>query len=223
MRTYCWYRCRCVHGDNKKENLTQSLFLSAQMWIAVDYYLAEAAGGSMFLQRGTDSTFQPQILPPQPPVNRLTPTPPAGTCGVRHNEFCPSAWPTDLLGPIPQTPPGATQVVKDPASNKLTQCGSFCQKQQDCSAGSDPTADCFCGVPSPQDIRKLGLDPVVPPLVCLVLALSTVGTIGGRDYSKTPYVDEREEPYQCPCNSTYLSNECCGKPDGLLYFGDSPD
>ena len=99
-------------------------------------------------------------------------------------------------------------------SKKLTVCGSYCNGPQDCGS-SDVTESCFCAIPSPADSRTLGLDIVDPVAVCLILAMTTISSpLNGRSVSG--YVDEREMAYQCRCNSTYTSNECCGSRDGRV-------
>ncbi len=76
--------------------------------------------------------------------------------------------------------------------------------------------DCFCGVPTPEDGRRLGLDIIAPVPVCLVLAHLVVDGLSGRDIGRS-FVDQRGVPYQCPCNSTYISNACCGNEDGMVW------
>ena len=85
---------------------------------------------------------------------------------------------------------------------------------KDCGS-SDFMKSCSCAIPSPADSRTLGLDIIAPVAVCLLLATTTVTTpLNGR--SVPQYVDERVMSYQCLCNSTYTSNECCGSRDELV-------
>lgn len=88
--------------------------------------------------------------------------------------------------------------------------------RQDCGS-SDVMESCSCAIPSPADSRTLGLDIVDPVAVCLILAMTTISSpLNGRSVSG--YVDEREIAYQCRCNLTYTSNECCGSRDGRVLY-----
>lgn len=144
--------------------------------------------------------------------------PAAGSCGHDHKQFCPEPWPVDVLGPVPRAPPDATLVWKAPGDGgtNLTQCGSRCQGPKDCGSGDGSGEDgCFCALPSPQDSRKLGLDPVAPVAVCLALVHAAIsGGIAGRGVER--FVDERGEQYRCLCNETYVSPECCGSGKARL-------
>jgi len=192
------------------------MFLSPIWNIVASQNIAQHGDGSLTLEATGSQQSEVQVLPPQPPVNRLSPYPPAGTCGPDKMQFCPSTWPTDILGPLSQmqTPPDATLIVKDPASTDFTKCGQYCEGPQDCKP-SDSKDSCICALPSPKDSRSLGLDPISPKTICLALALAITG-ISGRDVPQ--YLDERELPYQCACNSTYISNDCCGSNDGRVWL-----
>lgn len=218
IRTYCWPLCAC-NGVPQKKGPAADVFNSVLWNIVAGQSFAQHGDGSVTLGATDSQQGEMQILPPQPPSNRLSPTPPAGTCGPDGKQFCPATWPTDLLGPIPRAPPNATLIVADanpPASSRnFTTCGQYCSAPSDCGPG-DAEDDCFCAIPSAQDAKTLGLDPVAPVSVCLVLALAITG-ISGRDDSSSRYLDGRGEPYQCPCNVTYISNECCGKRDGMVW------
>lgn len=194
---------------------------TSELWnIVAGQSFAQQSDGSMTLGATGSQQSEMQILPPQPPSNRLSPTPPAGTCGFDSRQFCPATWPVELLGAIPRAPPNATLIISDtdpqPASpHNFTTCGQYCSAASDCGPG-DTEDECFCAIPSPQDARTLGLDPVAPVSVCLVLALAITG-LSGRDGGRG-YLDERGEAYQCRCNATYVSNECCGAKDGIVWL-----
>jgi len=229
IRTWCRMRCTCKKDPSKQDPLKQ-MFGSTLWNIIASQNLAANPDGSMTLQ-GTDSQqSETQILPAQPVANRLNHNA-AGTCGPDKLQFCPSNWPTEILGDIKQmlTPSNATEIIAPPASpptNDFTTCGRYCNSQKDCGPG-DSQEDCFCGLPSPKDARTLGLDPISPVSVCLVLALTVAG-ISGRDVplidngiaapAPPQYLDERGEAYQCPCNFTYISNSCCGVKDGMVWL-----
>ena len=208
--------------------MTSSLFGTNLMRLAQNIWVEQKTDGSMDLTSATDGTNAAQpgpsginILPAQNVAsNRLHPGgPPAGTCGRDKRQFCPMAWPKAL--PIPRTPVGATQIYSSPASaaissDNFTQCGQYCQGPKDCSS-SEVDDQCLCAVPSQQDARKLGLDPVAPVSVCLALVGAAVSSLAGRDEIK--YLDEIGAEYQCPCNRTYTAPACCGSKDGLIGIG----
>ncbi|KAL8731382.1 MAG: hypothetical protein Q9166_003474 [cf. Caloplaca sp. 2 TL-2023] len=207
IRTYCWRRCACNIRPTKA-NVTTSIFGLSVWPLLGDIYVAEHPNGSMTLGNLNTQTSQMQILPAQPPVNRLGGTAPAaGTCGIDGKQFCEIPWPVEILGPdIPRAPSNVTQVVKPPPrppSDNLTECGRYCSKPQDCSPAVDDGNGCFCGIPSPEDSRILSLDPVAPVPVCLVLAHLLGGGLSGRDIdtTQTRYLDQSGEPYLWPCNS----------------------
>jgi len=232
IRTWCRMRCRCKKSPSKTDPLKQ--LLGSTVWnIIASQNIAANPDGSMTIQGTNSQQSEQQVLPAQPGANRLHGIA-AGTCGPDKLQFCPSTWPTEILGDIKQmlTPPNATEIIAPPASpptKDFTTCGRYCSKQKDCGPG-DSQRDCFCGLPSPKDAYTLGLDPISPVSVCLVLALTVAG-ISGRDVpvleggfaapAPAPalqYLDERGEAYQCPCNSTYISSSCCGVKDGMVWL-----
>ena len=222
IRMYCWQRCACTFGPRHKDNQTIGLWMSpiAQIWrVSMAQQLSQQKDGSITLEEvgaGSSSEGQSigQVLPRQQGSK-----PAAGSCGHDHKQFCPEPWPANILGPVPRSPPGATNVWKGPGETvgKLTQCGSRCSKPQDCGDGSGSGKDgCFCALPSPQDSHKLGLDPIAPVAVCLGLIFQINKGIAGRDVSK--FVDERGEAYRCLCNATFNAEECCGARNGMVHL-----
>lgn len=173
----------------------------------------------MTLGDSKSQTSSTRILPPQQRGRRFAPR--AGSCGTDHRQFCEVPWPVDLMGPdTPRAPPDITQLVKDassPPPPKLTECGMYCNGPQDCSASvAGSEHGCFCGIPSPKDSMVLGLDPVAPVPVCLVLGQAMTNGLHGRN-TAIRYFDERGLPYQCLCNATFVSERCCGSTDGVIY------
>lgn len=209
MRFYCWQRCACNYLPTR-DNLTTGMWLDPRVrtwrFLSTHVLIQQNDGSVTYHQTGAQSS-EGLVLPAQ-----VGTTPHAGTCGTNGTQFCPSLWPENSLGPISQmqAPPNSTEIVKPKTagSNNLTVCGSYCTGPQDCGS-SNALESCSCAMPSPADTRTLGLDPVAPVAVCLVLALTTISSpLNGRGVPQ--YVDERGLAYQCRCNSTYTSNECCG-------------
>ena len=201
IRYHCWQRCACAKNPTER-NRTSSAFINQAMRLSSETCIEQnKKDGSMTLKTDADGTGPAEasqsmtILPAQNVArNRLNPHgPPAGTCGADKRQFCPMKWPK-AIGPVPQTPVGATLIVKSPAaaaaavpSNNFTQCGQYCHGPQDCGS-SDANDQCLCAVPSPQDAKTLRLDVVAPVPVCLVLVGLAVGSLAGRD--ETKYLDE---------------------------------
>ena len=211
IRFWCWQRCACATNPTK-EDPAAKMFINPVWNIIASQNIAQHGDGSLTLESTGSQQSEMQILPAQVAASRLNPNgSPAGTCGADKQQFCPQSWPTSILGPISemQTPPNATLVVKDPASKDFTKCGQYCDTPQDCGP-SDSQDTCVCALPSPKDVRTLGLDPVAPKTICLALALVITG-ISGRDVPE--YLDESGLPYHCACNSGYVSSNCCGNPD----------
>lgn len=215
IRFHCWQRCACSKNPSKEDPVT-SLFLKPIWNIVGSRNIAQHDDGSLTLEATGSQQSEMQILPPQPPSNRLSHYPPAGTCGHDGRQFCPIPWPADIQGPVSQmqTPPNATLIVKDPASANFTKCGRYCDTSQDCGP-SDSKDTCVCAIPSPKDSRTLGLDPISPKTICLALALAITG-ISSRAVPQ--YLDEEGSPYQCACNTTYISNDCCRNDDWMVWL-----
>ena len=219
---YCWQRCACTSMPRKQDNQTIGLWMSpiALVWrVSTKSQLAQQKDGSITVEEvgaGTSSEGQSlgEVLPRQVGAN-----PPAGHCGHDHKQFCAEAWPIDVFGAVPRSPPDATNVWKDAGekAGDLTQCGSRCEKPQDCRGGGATGGyGCFCALPSLEDIRKLGLDPVAPVAVCLALMYKVNKGLSGRDVER--YVDQEGQNYRCLCNATLVAEECCGARDGMVYL-----
>ena len=183
------------------------------------------AGSSNTSDQGL-SRQQLQILPPQ-----SGPMSPSGACGADSRQFCPSAWPSDILGPIPRGPPDVetqaqaqaqAQAQVDPAPTSLfpglpkpPKCGNSCTGQKDCNITGDGNTGCNCQEvqPGAKEVGLYGLDPVFPGRVCLPILLTAAaksllkGQVGSRSVS---------EVRDCWCHSTNLSTKCCGSADGVV-------
>ena len=205
IRFHCIQHCQC-EGDTAKTPFQGFWLLVDGMGInlrnsdgsfTIDASATSSstqAQGVSFIGQGSSNKKQKTksvtVLPPQHGNNSAS-----GTCGPANNTFCPSAWPTDLLGPIPLAPPNATQIVRPHVAKgsrkDMTVCGNQCSGPQDCRSPSlnNTQTDhaCTCAFPNPQDAHVLGLDPVSPVSVCLVLMravfasqMSSKGNLNGR-------------------------------------------
>lgn len=210
IRFYCWQHCACT-SEPTGENTT-STPSTTKLWAFVKgHEMAHNSNGSYTYQQTGSQASEGQVLPPQ---NRLGT--PAGSCGTDGRQFCSVPWPTNILGPIPQSPPHSTEIEHAFDSKDMTTCGNTCKGPQDCGS-KDPDADCFCALPSPDDAHRLGLDPIASPFVCLSLALGiSIGGLGRRDVKR--YVDQKGWEYRCPCNETFVAPECCGVRDGMVFL-----
>ena len=238
VRYHCWKNCRCADYESERGQIHNP---TSKVWNFVrqpqmdmiqkddgSIVLGSAsagsgqAGSSNTSEQGT-SRQQLQILPPQ-----SGPMPPSGTCGADSRQFCPSGWPSDILGPIPQGPPGVetkahvqvqTQAQADPAPAnpfpgllKPPQCGNRCTDSKDCNITGDGNTGCNCQEvqPGAKEVRLYGLDPVFPGKACLPILLTAAaksllkGQVGSRSLSKVR---------DCWCNSTHPSFTCCRSTD----------
>ena len=208
IRMHCIRYCRCTSWPNGRT--TNNTYLNGLWNFIGGAQLALRPSGQIDLQ-STSNAHLATVLPAQ-----NDPGSTSGTCGVNGNQFCPQPWPTPLLGPIPRSPPDATDIVRpgpNPGTNNnLTTCGNKCQGPQDCGGVDDEKA-CACAIPSGEDAKALGLDPVFPVAVCLVLMHSNFGGKGG-------LIGRREgKPWRCLCNVTFAHGECCGSRDGMVWLG----
>ena len=215
IRYYCWRRCVCTQNRGKDNS-------TSKIWkFVTDFTLFQSIEGAVQSQQISNPQNTRQILPPQ-----NVPNPPAGTCGSDGKQFCSLPWPSEY-GPIPRSPPDTTDVIRpDPTFGaNLTVCGNKCNGPQDC-VPSNGIENCYCAIPSYDDVKTLGLDPLYPAAVCLVLlkimdktALTNIHF--GMRSLKTRYVDGAGFPYVCRCNETFSAQECCGSRDGKIWFSDS--
>ena len=165
------------------------------------------------------------VLPGQRGIGRSPGYQASGTCGADGKQFCKAPWPEAELGSVPRAPPYSTEIALPPPTDlkgkgNLTVCGNKCTGQSDCSATVAGYA-CDCAIPSPDDARQLGLDPVAPPSICLSLDAAVFGMASwlvGRDVRTSRGLGQRGFEYRCRCNATYTGSECCGSRDGIMYL-----
>ena len=204
IRFHCKLNCRCSGTAPPVSNPATGTFWQ----VLAQAVVSQQSDGSISF-RGysplAGRTVIRQILPPQGqgPENFHR----AGTCGTDGRQFCEEPWPA-VFGPPPGPTPPPVKISGD--SEGPRQCGNVCSGPLDCSS-SDPTAGCFCAVPSPMDAERLGLPPTTPGkvgAVCLAFAgISHTSDLNGkRDLG---LIDSQGNPYRCLCNETHFAAECC--------------
>ncbi|KAI9680095.1 MAG: hypothetical protein M1817_005111 [Caeruleum heppii] len=219
-RYHCWQHCRCSSGP-RPENRTV-----APMWRFLENAdLVTRADGTVDIavkkqsgQSGLSpsSTTKINVLPARAGENYRS----AGTCGTDGRQFCKVPWPSSLLGPIPTAPPQAIPPDSPSAETSSSevpypQCGTTCISNQSCRGDGSPKG-CRCVAATLDDAKAQGLDPVFPSALCLVTtfvaanAAAKVKPLGGRSAEGLP-------PLACACNQTYVSQACCGSPDGMIW------
>ena len=106
VRFYCYQRCACTYRPTRRDS-TERMWMHpyVKVWRFVNGYdVTQNPDGSLTYGPASASTSSGQILPaPQGATQH------SGTCGPNNTDFCPSPWPTALLGPIQQI-----QVPPDP-------------------------------------------------------------------------------------------------------------
>ena len=164
----------------------------------------------------------------------------SASAGAANDVLRPQAWPTSLLGPVPSAPPNATEVVKPGSAGSgtkgggkpsdMTVCGNKCEGVADCGSGNGTDHVCTCAYPNANDAKWLGLDPVMPMSVCLVLMnvafgvgkMKGGGDLNGRDVGNggvgQKYLDGEGAEWLCRCNATFAHNECCGSQNGMVWL-----
>ena len=229
IRYICWRNCACKNVKPTRDNTTSAF------WAFVHgHELTQHPNGAIVIRQETGPVppggqREMQVLPPQRDGES-----PSGTCGPHGNEFCPQAWPTSIYGSVPHTPPDTTDIIKaHPPSNDKTVCGNTCNGPADCStSGSDLT--CSCALPTVDDAKTLGLDPVAPMAVCLALFASRikVGSYNGKrsqlidgmkdhdSHQPFPkgitYVNDKGVRHTCKCNATFQADVCCASTNGIV-------
>ncbi|KAI9669836.1 MAG: hypothetical protein M1817_004577 [Caeruleum heppii] len=173
--------------------------LSPEVEVVMNIAKGRESNGSIEVQvRGKDGSLKTAI-PVLPAITVGVPFA-AGTCGPQRNELCAQRWPTDVLGPIPTAPPGASPrelsvpdgrwpIALDPTMNpsttpadlagsvtpaELPTCGATCRSNQDCRGNGEPSS-CRCLAIGEPVARQAGVDPVFPPALCLIFS-ATLGT-----------------------------------------------
>ena len=215
IRFHCWRNCLCARdgGHPTGGNLTRSvwrfvynheMFATAEDGLAYrDVAAYDRTGGSM---RWFQTIREPR---------GGSDIPSAGTCGADGRQFCVERWPTDILGPVPKAPP--SPYTNETAPTSIAKCGYHCSSQQDCNTGEGTTI-CDCKEPSMEEKVRYGLDPVFPTWICVAAVTATVNKYLPGDLANRNL--EPVKSHECRCNSTYISQYCCGSKDGMVELRD---
>ena len=207
--------------------------------------------GAMVLQaRGVAAADEGPVvvLPPRQQGGSRGGLQASGVCGGGRDQFCRKDWDRAWeaeYGAVPRAPPNVTDIIEPQAPNMdKTVCGNTCSGPADCGldlkGGSEYA--CSCAIPTVEDARKLGLDPVALVAVCVALFASEVsggvvgkglggkrgldGRGGGENAAEEMvtrkgergFVDERGVGYTCRCNATFTDDRCCGSRDGRVWL-----
>lgn len=195
IRFHCWKNCICNHRTTKKNFVDPQV----KMW----QWLIEKnlppitmliGSGNLYpLGSSTDAKGKTR-------TDSRSGNAPTVECAATVDESCSLPWPIEILGPVPKKlinllPPKPPATVGwEPAKV----CGNDCTSNTDCGT------DCLCRIPSTEEAKSLGIDPIAPPALCM-----DISSIFGRSL-------ESQEQTACLCNSTYIAPACCHSRNGKL-------
>ena len=224
IRYHCKKFCYCKFPEKTYDFRNSSMVnvpTSDVLWDLVDdpavrFRISGSEDGSINYQsmpkRGPSHSGQ--ILPPQ-----SGPDPAAGTCGVDGKQFCVVPWPSDIAGPIPTAPPMIATLNSGASDASVGRCGTSltCTSPSDCGGTEN---SCTCTIPDRNTAKKYGVDPVIPPALCLLMAgllAASSGGAGKRALEKQVGLNGDGQPWRCLCNATYVSSACCLADDGMIW------
>ena len=213
IRQHCWQYCTCSGPKNPLRNNGKGYQVNSDLIVQTRY------DGSMVLLNQKTNKKVGNILRPQGLATIAED--PSEECKPDDTGFCTVPWNTTNWRPPVPGNADLGEPKKAAGASSITQCGNKCQGPQDCRA-SDTATSCFCAVPGPRDAKNLGLDPIFPPAVCLILnaavAAINSGLTGKREVDQAAlYVDGEGHPARCLCNATYISPACCGSQHGMIH------
>ena len=198
LRFHCWKNCACSFPGRVKNYVDPTLW----MW---EWMVENMPKNSISTTKGSrypmgSSTDENGVI--------LTTYKGSGSGNQRcaanaDKQGCDIPWPVEILGPVPKAVmrAAATQpqapTIQAWETKKL--CGNKCSGMEDCGE------DCLCRMPSTEEARALGVDPIVPAALCLGLA-----SVFGRELGSL------EEQVDCLCNATYIAPACCHSRDGIV-------
>ncbi|KAI9673855.1 MAG: hypothetical protein M1817_002061 [Caeruleum heppii] len=230
IRNHCYRSCRCADLSEPMNGTVDALWNFLE-----DADIVEGEDGSVSAQTSSAGSIGPRDIPileafygSSEGSSSGSTSRPAGTCGTDGRQFCPTPWPTALLGDKSQllapprrsrrpAPPSTNGSPPTPGSLPVPQCGAQCLSNRDCRGDGSPTG-CRCVAVGMADARAQGLDPVFPQAACLLATLAVAKAkprIGGRRRGVQP--DALASSIACACNQTYVSRACCEKVDGLVW------
>ena len=201
LRFHCWKNCLCPRPPKSRNYLDPM----QGMW---EWMMENMPRNSVATNRGSkypmgSSTDANGIIRTKYRGGTST----SQRCAATPDEpgSCEIPWPVEILGPVPNAvkrlPPSQPQSPAVEAWSQKGTCGNKCSGMRDCGEG------CLCRMPSMEEVRASGVDPVMPAALCLGL-----GSVFGRDLGIL------EEQVECLCNATYVAPACCHSRDGVIWF-----
>ncbi|KAI9680489.1 MAG: hypothetical protein M1817_003929 [Caeruleum heppii] len=218
IRFHCWLHCRC-----RSDSQPKSRPLSASWQLLAKSSIVQLPDGSINLDHN-DPAGTSAMIPILSSGSGSEGTSPPGTCGADGKQFCPMAWPTQLLGPKPIGPVFGAKTLEPAASPPPTlpsaltplTCGAQCTSNEECDRTPGAQDPCRCIAVGEPLARGLGLDPVFPSALCLVMSQTLVQSLGKygrgkRRRARGLIKAQRDDPtvWGCVCNATYVSTVCC--------------
>ncbi|KAI9673214.1 MAG: hypothetical protein M1817_003077 [Caeruleum heppii] len=228
MRFHCYQYCRCLNEPPVRT--------IAPLWrfLAGANIELRSTGAVYMVPTGADRSGQPAVpilvLPPPTAGGPRR----AGTCGPDGRQFCPMAWPSDVLGPKPTGPPPAPTHTRPKSSAppvneagvQLPTCGAECLTNRDCSAAAAGSSEpCRCVAVGEATAREKGLDPIFPKALCILVSQALASGIKGgkpglkrrEDQPVEEGATKERDILACACNATYVSAGCCESAEGMVW------
>ncbi|KAI4245265.1 MAG: hypothetical protein L6R40_002622 [Gallowayella cf. fulva] len=198
IRFHCWKNCLCLDKTRKKNFYDPQ----ARMWewliegTRENPTLIPTGKGSLYpLGSSTDADGNTR----RSSRKSNSPTQSCGADYGHDDPRCTLPWPTEILGPVPETIKKLPLPPRPPAVwDKAKACGNECSSSSDCGG------DCMWRFLSTEEARILGVDPVAPRALCLDMA-----SIFGRSL-------ESQGQVEWLCNATYIAAACCHYKDGIV-------
>lgn len=158
IRFHCWKNCLCIDRTKKKSFLDPQVAMWQWLVKSVPREMLSTGTGNPFpMGSSTDAIGRPR-------TSSKGGNAPSVECAASpdSSKTCALPWPVEILGPVPKellklSPPKPPMVGWE----SERKCGNSCSSNNDCGS------DCLCRIPSVEEAKILGVDPVVPRALCL--------------------------------------------------------
>ncbi|KAI9681395.1 MAG: hypothetical protein M1817_002678 [Caeruleum heppii] len=108
LRMHCIRYCRCLNTDERRFEPSTDWALRPAVQVITNEVSGVEVNGSIDIKaKSSDGSQQDIIIPILPAVTAGVPVA-AGTCGPDGRRLCSKPWPSEVLGPTPTAPPGAS-------------------------------------------------------------------------------------------------------------------